>query len=48
MGFFWEESRVTREVKIGLVLCARITKHADDVGDLMDVRCWLCRWVPAY
>lgn len=48
MGFFWEESRVTGEVKIGLMLWARITKHADDVGDLMDVQRWLLRWVPAY
>lgn len=45
MGFFWEESRVTGEVRIGLMLWA---KHADDVGELMDAQRWLFRWVPAY
>ena len=48
MVFFWEESRVTGEVRIGLMLWACITKHVDDVGELINAQLWLFRWVPAY
>ena len=42
----WES--LGASVRIGLMLWACITKHADDVGELMDAQLWLFRWVPAY